>query len=105
MFDVAWKGSRICGTLQQHGWSHTCSRHGSNQRGVLLGIARNGTGGAFTPWRTGVDGCQVDVASAFVHDDEIVGGTNRYSFSICCSGLLVALGGSQRLFLRVQPKR
>ena len=55
--------------------------------------------------RTGIHRRHVDVAPTLVHNHEISCGALGNAVLIGTALLLVALGGTQRLFLRVQPKR
>ncbi len=105
MGNVAFKGNAVSGPIQQHRRSHALRRHGRDERRILSGIAWNLINGPFTFQGTGIDRCQIDITATFIHHDYQILVVAGYLSAVGSSGLLVPLGGSQRLFLRVQPKR
>ena len=69
-------------------------------RVVFFSVWRGTLPYARSPWGTGVQGRQIDVAAALVHDHERLRGTVLDPLAVRRTGWLVALGGTHTLFSR-----
>jgi len=76
-----------------------------DERYVLSPVPRGFAEGSFSLRRPGVVRGESCVRRELVHDHEALGGHATYSLSPSTSRLLVAFGGTQRLFLKVHPMK
>ncbi len=105
LFDVDFKGRGIGRSLQDHGGSHALQRERGDQRRILAAIARHTAFSALSFRGSCIDGCERDIRTALIHKDELGCWQWAYFCSPGGSLLLVALTGTHRFFLRVQPTR
>ena len=90
---------------QPHRCPHPGCAQRRNQRRRLLRGAGHMPVCSLATWCTGVPWGEVHSGSARVHHHESMAITLSYALPLCLALLLVALGGTQRLVLRVQPSR
>ncbi len=101
---VGLEGSSIGGTFHAHRCSaHPLFAHSSDQRYVLIPVSRNLTEGPLSSGSPGVKPRQSDVGPAFVHEYKLCGVYVLHLISPSTSLFFVSFGGTQTLFLSVQP--
>jgi hypothetical protein len=105
LFHVDFKSNSIGRPLQDHGSSHALKRERGDQRCILAAIARHPACGALSFGGSRIKGRECDIRAALIHKDQLLCWQWAYFRSPGGSLLLVALRGTQRFFLRVQPTR
>src|SRR5829696_141204 len=91
-------------TLDAHGWSHTLLKgDGRDERDVLAPVPRRLPQSPPSLGRPSVARHHGDVGRGLVHEHQALGVYPSEALPESTSFLLVSLGGTQRLFLSVQP--
>lgn len=105
LFHVGLKDHRVHGALQDTGRLHPFKREPSNQGRVLAPVAGHRPRGPLTPGCAGVERRESDMSATFIDKDQALDRQVGDQVVPGRAGDLIALGSTQCLFLRVQPRR
>jgi hypothetical protein len=103
--DVGGEGIAVHGSQKRHRGLETGRRERRNQGGVLSVVARRGAVRALAAGSPRIRGGQADIGAGFVQEDEAARVAVGEGGAPLPAGGVAPLGGCQRLFFRVQPRR
>ncbi len=103
LFDVEFKGCDVGRSFQDQRGSYAVQRKGGNECCILAPIARHASSGAFSLWRTGIQGGQSDVGPTLINNYQQFGRKLARVRSPDSSFFLVALRCPERLLFASNP--